>query len=60
MKVGDLVKIAWFEGQVCCQLGIIVADGSFSWQKGKHLWVVQWANGKRGTSHEHQLEALCK
>ena len=56
MQVGDLVKSRWKRGA----LGIIVGDGTLSWQRGSQMWAVQWPNGKRIVCHEHQLELVCK
>ena len=55
MQVGDLVKTRWKRDV----LGIIVGDGSLSWQKCK-MWVIEFTDGTRETAHEHQLEVVCK
>ena len=56
MKVGDLVKTRWKRGAI----GIIVGKGSLSWQRGNKMWLIEWIDGTREVSHEHQLEAVCK
>ena len=54
MKVGDLVKTRWKRGAI----GIIVGDGSLSWQRGNKMWVIEFTDGTRETAHEHQLEVV--
>ena len=54
MKVGDLVSTRWKKDAI----GIIVGDGSLSWQRGNQMWAVQFPDGKRIVCHEHQLEVV--
>jgi len=54
MKVGDLVSTRWKKDAI----GIIVGDGSLSWQRGNQMWAVQFPDGKRVVCHEHQLEVI--
>ena len=56
MQVGDLVKTRWKK----YVYGIIVGDGSLSWQMGTQMWKVQFTDNKRIVCHEHQLEVVCK
>ena len=56
MSIGDLVRTRWKKDA----LGIIVGDGTLSWQRGSQMWVIEWTDGTREVSHEHQLEAACK
>ena len=63
MKIGDLVRTRWRGAVKHSQPpGIIMADGSLSWQRESQMWRVQFPDGKRIVCFEHQLEVVssCK